>query len=288
METLTNRIDFKVIFDVEGANPNGDPLNGNIPRQDIDGYGEVSDVAIKRKIRNRLQDLGQAIFVQSSDRSDDKMTNLKARFDQFKKDNDLGSAGVDQLASKACEKWVDVRTFGQVFAFTGKDNDKGVSIPVRGPVSIQRAKSVFPIDINTEQITKSVNGQETEKANAKSPDTMGTKYFVEYGVYSFNGSISTQLSEKTGFSNKDADLIKQALETLFDNDESSARPAGSMRVRKVYWWVNESTKFSPYQVHNFVKINVSESNPVKSWEDIEITDNTPDEFKNQQYVWTLE
>lgn len=244
--SLVNKIDFTVIFTVKGANPNGDPLNGNRPRQDLEGFGEVSDVAIKRKLRNRLQDLGQAIFVQSDDRVNDGFKSLRARADgnselkAIKKDS-------EEYARIASQTWFDVRAFGQVFAF------KPLSVGVRGPVSIQMAKSLEPIVINSIQITKSVN---LENEEGKGRDTMGMKHFIDFGVYKFSGSINTQLAEKTGFTYEDAQLIKQALETLFENDASSARPEGTMEVRAVYWWEHDSQlgQFSSAQVHRALKV----------------------------------
>lgn len=207
---LSNKIDFKVYIAVHGANPNGDPLNGNRPRQTNDGFGEISDVAIKRKIRNRLQDMGHKIFVQSADRTDDGYKSLKDRADSI---NELKKAAKAKdaatYANIACENWMDVRSFGQVFAFKG---DK-LSVGVRGPVSIQIARSVSPIFINEMQITKSVNSTTGDK---KSSDTMGMKYSIDFAIYEFNGSINVQLTEKTGFSDEDAEAIHKALKTLFE------------------------------------------------------------------------
>lgn len=253
MTAITNKYDFKVIFSVKNANPNGDPLNGNRPRQDFDGFGEVSDVCLKRKTRNRLQDFGEKIFVQSNDRVDDGCKSLKDRADsnetlaailKLKK-----NARADEFAEVACQTWTDVRSFGQVFAFKGSD----ISVGVRGPVSLQLAQSIDPIDINGLQITKSVNSITTD---GKSSDTMGMKYVVGYGVYEFNGSINPQLAEKTGFSKEDAENILQALISLFENDASSARPEGSMSVEKVYWWTHQSKlgDYSSAKVHRSVKV----------------------------------
>ena len=230
MSTLANKIDFAAILSVKNANPNGDPLNGNRPRETYDGYGEISDVCIKRKIRNRLLDMGQQVFVQSDDKRVDGFKSLKERADSVEELKKAEKAKDSETYAKiACEKWIDVRSFGQVFAFKGSD----VSIGVRGPVSVHPAFSVSPIDIASIQITKSVNSVTGDK---KSSDTMGTKHTVPFGVYVFYGSINCQLAEKTGFSEEDAELIHKALITLFENDSSSARPDGSMEVCRVYWW----------------------------------------------------
>lgn len=268
MGQLANKIDFTVVFSVKNANPNGDPLNGNRPRQDFQGYGEISDVCIKRKIRNRMQDMGEKIFVQSDDRADDGQKSLKDRADavtelaKIVKDK---AKDVDKYAQVACENWLDVRSFGQVFAFKGAD----LSVGVRGPVSLQTATSIVPIDITTMQITKSVNSVTGDK---KGSDTMGTKHFVDFSVYVFNGSINTQLAEKTGFTEEDALKIKEALRTLFENDASSARPDGSMEVLKVFWWKHPSKlgKYSAAKVHKAVKVESKVEKP-KSAEDFSIT-----------------
>ena len=252
MSSLQNKIDFTVLVKVANANPNGDPLNGNRPRTTYTGQGEISDVCIKRKIRNRLQDMGESVFVQSAERSDDEYTSLSERasgnITEYKTN--------DEYAKKACEKWIDVRMFGQVFAFKkSKDKKDSVSVGVRGPVSIHQAISCSPVDINSMQITKSVN---SEPAEGKSSDTMGTKHFVEFGLYRIKGSVNVQLAEKTGFSEEDANMLKEALCTLFINDASSARPDGSMEVVSVYWWKhnNKIGQYSAAKVHDSLKITL--------------------------------
>ncbi len=218
METLSQKIDFVLLFTVENANCNGDPLNGNRPRETFDGYGEVSDVCLKRKIRNRLQDAEEPIFVQSDDRRTDEFDSLHARADgneELKKLSKGKNTDRDAYAKAACAAWIDVRSFGQVFAFKGKGDDKGVSVGVRGPVTITSAKSISPIDISSIQITKSVNNESTDKGE-KDSSTMGMKHRVEFGLYLAKGSINCQLTEKTGFTDADAEKIKQALLTLFE------------------------------------------------------------------------
>ncbi len=268
MSILNSKIDFAVIISAENANPNGDPLNGNRPRETFDGMGEISDVCIKRKIRNRLQDMGERIFVQSDDRCDDGFKNLKARAEGNAALQALGKKyDRDDYARIACEQWFDVRSFGQVFAFKGGES-KGDSVPVRGPVSIRQAISVSPVSIVDMQITKSVN---SEGENGKSSDTMGMKHFVEFGVYVVYGSINCQLAEKTGFTEEDSEKIKEALKTLFENDCSSARPDGSMQVCKVIWWKHDSKipKYSSAKVHGSLKVKPNCSRP-KSYSDYDV------------------
>ncbi len=253
MGILQNKIDFTLLVKVVNANPNGDPLNGNRPRTTYTGQGEISDVCIKRKIRNRLQDMGESVFVQSAERSEDGYSSLSERASGNIKKYESN----DDYAKQACEKWLDVRAFGQVFAFKSKDKKENVSVGVRGPVSIHQAVSCSPVDINSMQITKSVNGEPSE---GKSSDTMGTKHFVEFGLYRVKGSINVQLAEKTGFSEEDAEKIKEALRTLFVNDASAARPDGSMEAFSGYWVKHNSKsgQYSAAKVHDSLKISLKE------------------------------
>lgn len=231
MSVLANKIDFAVVLSAVNCNPNGDPLTGNQPRLTFDGHGEISDVCIKRKIRNRLQDMGMQIFVQPEENSTDGYRSLRERAESLPA---FRGAGRDKAAAQraACEAWMDVRSFGQLFAFKSPDRE-GVSIGVRGPVSIHPAISVSPVDVVCTQITKSVNG---EPGGKRASDTMGMKYRVSFGLYVFYGSINCQLAERTGFSRQDAEAVHHALDTLFENDASSSRPEGSMEVKRVYWW----------------------------------------------------
>lgn len=263
MTILDHKVDFAVVVSVRKANPNGDPLNGNRPRQNYDGHGEISDVAIKRKIRNRLQDMEESIFVQSNDRKTDEFGSLRERADantELLQTLKLKEHSSEKFAEVACKEWIDVRSFGQVFAFKG--TGKGVSVGVRGPVSIHTATSVDPIDITTMQITKSVN---SEPGKDKGSDTMGMKHRVDFGLYVFYGSINTQLAEKTGFTNEDAQKIKNALVTLFENDTSAARPDGSMEVCKVCWWEHNSKlgQYSSAKVHRLLEIKREVDEPKK-------------------------
>lgn len=252
MKTLNNKIDFVLFVTAEHCNPNGDPLNGNRPRVDASGNGEISDVCIKRKIRNRMIDLGYEVFVQSDDKNVDGIKSLSERAKAAM--GDIKDSV--EYTTKACEKWLDVRSFGQVFAF--KSDKNGVSVPVRGPVTVRTAVSVDPVDVTTMQITKSVNSEPAEK---KSSDTMGAKHYVPFGLYKICGSINVQLAEKTGFSEEDAETIKKCLATLFENDASSARPDGSMEVVAMYWWKHDSKlgKYNSAVVHRSVKASKKES-----------------------------
>ena len=227
---LENKVDFIMTIEVNNANPNGDPLAGNNPRIDSKGYGEISDVCIKRKIRNRMQDEGYEIFVKSRERQDDGFNSLEERYNEFfkgEKDNLVVEKGFN-------EKWIDVRTFGQVITYEKK------SIGIRGPVSISIGKSLSPIDITTMQIVRSTNGMEAKSQSGRSSDTMGTKHYVEYGVYAIYGSVNCFFAEKTGFDKDDLEVLKESLRTFFINDSSSARPEGSMEVKEIFWFEHSS------------------------------------------------
>lgn len=274
MSALKGKIDFTLFVSVKNANPNGDPLNGNRPRVTLDGLGEISDVCIKRKIRNRLQDMGQKIFVQSDDRADDSYTSLKDRADgcaelKAQMDNKKG-ANREKCAAIACKEWFDVRAFGQVFAFKGVP----VSFGVRGPVSIHQAQSLSPVDVISMQITKSVNSEAGKESKAS--DTMGTKHRIDFAVYRIMGSVNVQLAEKTGFSQEDAEALKEALKTLFENDASSARPEGSIEVRKLYWWQHNE------------KTPQASSGKIQRAFDIKPLKDRPEKFEDYDIDWQLE
>lgn len=231
---LEKKIDFVMTIVVNGANPNGDPLAGNMPRTDSQGFGEISDVCIKRKIRNRMQDMGHEIFVKSNERIDDGFKSLESRYNSI-----LKSEKDDQIiADTMCKKWIDVRTFGQVVTYNKK------SVAIRGPVSISIAKSLEPITISSMQIVKSTNGMEKdnkkEDESSKSSDTMGSKHYVEFGTYLVYGAVNSFFSEKVGYTEEDLKVLKDALITLFVNDSSSARPEGSMEVKELHWFEHSS------------------------------------------------
>ena len=276
MTTLQHKHDFALIFSVTKANPNGDPLNGNRPRIDFAGLGEVTDVCLKRKARERLLDryvlldhvarAGQAIFVQSDDRREDEFKNLRTRAEAV-----LTSEIMKNRVSAvklACATWFDVRAFGQVFPFKAKKGKKGkvddgggaseedsdgVSIPVRGPVTIQSAFSLERIDVESNQITKSTSLE--GDGEHRSGDQMGMKHRVGKAVYVAYGGMNTQLAERTGFSDEDAAIVKSILPKLFENDASSARPDGSMRVLNVVWWEhnNKPGQYSSARVHDSLR-----------------------------------
>ena len=202
------------------------------------------------------------IFVQSDDRNEDGAKSLRARAEAV-----LGSKlGSDETVKLSCAKWVDVRTFGQLFALkstkktskkadeAGTEGDNGISIGIRGPVTLQSAFSIEPVDITSIQITKSVSSE--GDGTKRGSDTMGMKHRIDKGVYVFYGSMNPQLAERTGFSDNDAEVIKEILPRLFENDESSARPAGSMEVLRVIWWKHncKAGQYSSAKVHRSLEV----------------------------------
>ncbi|MDU5230507.1 MAG: type I-C CRISPR-associated protein Cas7/Csd2 [Anaerococcus sp.] len=263
---INNKVDFLMTIEVKNANPNGDPLTSNMPRIDSLGYGIISDVCIKRKIRNRMQDqfkendLGEGydIFVKANDRIDDDFKSLEKRYKAYfdkEKDNEI-------IEKSMNEKWIDVRSFGQVVTFNKK------SIGIRGPVSISISKSLDPVITETIQIVRSTNGQDA--GEKRSSDTMGSKNFIDYGVYLVQGSVNSFYSERTGFDEKDLEVLKEALRTLFINDVSSARPDGSMEVKEIYWFThsNKLGNVSSAKIKQLVKydeLDINNTNP--SYED---------------------
>ena len=282
MSALKNKIDYALVFTVRNANPNGDPLDGNRPRTTFSGHGEMSDVSLKRKVRNRWIDDGYSVFVQSDDRRapGDSYRSLKDRADGCpalkeclaainaqKKAKGKNSADAplvtrEDYACIACEQWLDVRAFGQVFAFKSGKKDEtaegsdAISIGIRGPVSIQPAFSLDSVNITSTQITKSVNLETEADPDKKASDTMGMKHRVDFGVYVTYGSINVQPAEKTGFSAEDAEALKGALRTLFRNDATSARPDGSMEVVKLVWWEHNCPvgQYSAAKVHRSLRV----------------------------------
>lgn len=259
MPALDRKIDFAVVFLANGANPNGDPLNGNRPRTTLDGLGELSDVCLKRKIRDRLMENGHPIFVQSDDNNIDGYGSLRERAEAILKD---AMTDKQELRNKACKTWIDVRAFGQLFAYkgVGKKRD-GVSEGIKGPVTVQSAFSVTPVSVSSIQITKSVSGE--GDGTKRASDTMGMKHRVDHGLYVTYGSMNPSLAERTGFSRDDADAIKAVLPRLFENDASSARPEGTMEVVAVYWWEHSSKagQYSSAKVHRSLRIEPISDQP---------------------------
>ena len=241
---------------VDGANPNGNPINANMPRQDYSGYGEITDVCLKRKIRNYLMLTGHDIFVQTWDLSTDGCNGLQERQKKF-----LGKIKEkDETALKNiyCNKWLDVRAFGQDFAFKKSGQE---AMGIRGPVTITFATSIDPVEPEIYHISNAENRSETEEKRGS--DTMGMKYAVRKAAYVFHGSIHPQLADLTGFSEEDAETIKTAILHMFEFDGTASRPAGTMDLHRLYWWTHSGGRgsCSPTKLFRSIKIESSKEWP---------------------------
>ena len=246
MEKLKNRIDFVYIFDVQNGNPNGDPDAANAPRVDAeDMHGIVTDVCLKRKVRN---------YVQTIVAEDDK-NEYQEGYDIFVKDKAVLDALVEKIydyesvkkikdkdkkkeeAKKLlCTNYFDIRTFGQVIATSGKQDQ------VKGPIQLTFARSVDeitprPLSITRCAVTKEEKNTETDDVRQKER-TMGRKNIVPYGLYVCYGFISANLAKQTGFSEEDLALFWDALKNMFDVDRSAAR--GLMSAQKLIVFKHDS------------------------------------------------
>ena len=245
MEAIKNRYDFVILFDVENGNPNGDPDAGNMPRIDPEtGYGLVTDVCLKRKIRSYVETVkedapGYRIYVKAGvplNRSDKeacdyvgaKPEDLKAA---KKKDDKLD----EKIRDFMCSNFYDIRTFGAVMTtFTKGALNCG---QVRGPVQLGFSRSVDPILPQEITITRVAI---TTEADAERKDTeMGRKYIVPYGLYRCEGYVSANLARKTtGFSEEDLNLLWESILNMFEEDHSAAR--GKMAVRELIIFKHDS------------------------------------------------
>jgi len=228
MSTITKRYDFVLFFDVQDGNPNGDPDAGNLPRVDAEtGMGLVTDVCLKRKVRNYVQispeanEKGHAIFGKEK-------AVLKTLIDEAHEQDDVKKKEKGDKTEAArqwmCGKYYDVRTFGAVMS-TGKNAGQ-----VRGPVQLTFARSVEPVIALEHSITRMAVATEAE-AEKQSGDnrTMGRKYTVPYGLYRTHGFVSAHLAAQTGFSQEDLELFWEALQNMFEHDRSAARGLMSTR-----------------------------------------------------------
>lgn len=229
-ELVKNRYDFILFFDVQDGNPNGDPDAGNLPRIDAEtGKGLVTDVCLKRKIRNYVQLTqtdkdGYDIFIKEKAILNNSIA--VAREDERVAAKEKPADKTAQARAIMCEKYYDVRTFGAVMS-TGKNAGQ-----VRGPVQFTFSRSVDPIVTLEHSITRMAVATEAEAEKQGGDNrTMGRKYTVPYGLYRAHGFISANLAADTKFSDDDLKIFWKSLEGMFDHDHSAAR--GLMAVRKV-------------------------------------------------------
>ena len=232
MSELKNRIDFVYIFDVQDGNPNGDPDAGNLPRVDAEtGMGLVTDVCLKRKVRNYVQvakncATGYDIFIKEKAVLD----NLVEKAYDISEVTSAAKEDKKNVAKKVmCGYYYDIRTFGAVIATSGKQDQ------VRGPIQMTFARSVDPIAAMEHSITRMAVTKETDIEKER---TMGRKATVPYGLYICHGFISANLAQQTGFSEEDLVLFWNALKNMFDVDRSAAR--GMMSAQKLIVFKHES------------------------------------------------
>ena len=234
---INTNINFGVSFAVDGANPNGDPLNENFPRITYeDGKGEVTAECMKRKIRDRLLEMGENVLI----RKEDSMKSIKNRlikdFEPITSEKGVKFDKLDKsfIIEESSKKYIDVRLFGEVIPLKIEGSKRGLSIGVKGPISFMPIKSIKPINVTTLQITKSVNMD--GDSDTKASDTFGRRYYVNDNIYVVYAEINRQASIKSGLIYDDVDKLKYVLTRLFENDASSARPAGTMEVMNVAWY----------------------------------------------------
>lgn len=227
MSEIKNKIDFLYIFDVQDGNPNGDPDAGNLPRVDAEtGMGLVTDVCLKRKVRNYVQvakelTSGYDIFIKEK-------AILNNSIDAAHEEECVVTAADRTMAARdvMCKKFYDVRTFGAVMS-TGKNAGQ-----VRGPIQLTFARSVDPIMTSEHSITRMAVATEKEAEKQGGDNrTMGRKATIPYGLYVCHGFISANLAKQTGFSKDDLQLFWEALKNMFDVDRSAAR--GLMSAQKL-------------------------------------------------------
>ena len=284
-EAIKNRYDFVILFDVENGNPNGDPDAGNMPRVDPEtGYGLVTDVCLKRKIRNYVETLkededGYRIYIKdgvplnSSDKAAITALGISEDLKAAKKDDKY----IDRkLRDYMCANYYDIRTFGAVMTtFVKGALNCG---QVRGPVQIGFARSIDPIVPQEVTITRVAI---TTEADAEKKGTeMGRKHIVPYALYRAEGFVSANLARKTtGFSEDDLALLWQAILNMFENDHSAAR--GKMAVRELIVFKHESELGNAPSYKLFDAVTVSRNDDVdvpRSYRDYTVTvaENIPD------------
>ena len=236
---IKNRYEFVMLFDVENGNPNGDPDAGNMPRTDPEtSFGIVTDVCLKRKIRNFVElykegEGGYNILVKADRSLNSKFTEAYDALGLEKKQKGKKTDDVKKAQEYICANYYDVRTFGAVMS-TG-DDPCGI---VRGPVQINFAKSIDPVYV--QDITVTRQAVTTDKDfNEKKQSEMGKKSFISYGLYRAEGYVSAMLAQKvTGFSEDDLELLWTSIINMFENDRSAAR--GKMCLRKLYVFKHDS------------------------------------------------
>ncbi|MGB9751229.1 type I-C CRISPR-associated protein Cas7/Csd2 [Roseiflexus castenholzii] len=272
MTTLSNRYEFVLLYDVENGNPNGDPDAGNMPRIDPEtGYGIVTDVSLKRKIRNYVEMVkgdaaGYRIYVKEGIplNANHKEAYLAVGLEPGKK---ADVASVNKARAWMCQNFYDIRTFGAVLSVGDNCGQ------VRGPVQLNFSRSIDPIVQQEVTITRLTVTREEE---ADKERTMGRKHIVPYGLYRAEGYVSAKLANDptkgTGFSEEDLNLFWEALINMFEHDRSAAR--GKMATRKLFVFKHESDlgNAPAHKLFELIKVQRKpEANPPRSFSDYEVT-----------------
>lgn len=270
MNELKNRIDFVYIFDVQDGNPNGDPDAGNLPRVDAEtGMGIVTDVCIKRKVRNYVQVAkglanGYDIFVKEK-------AVLNNEIDKAHDDAKVKAAQNKIAAARQymCEHYYDIRTFGAVMS-TGKNAGQ-----VRGPIQLTFARSVNPVATSEHSITRIAvaTPKEAESQNGEN-HTMGRKATIPYGLYVCHGFISANLAQQTGFTEDDLALFFDALKNMFDLDRSAARGLMSAQKLIVFRHASELGNAPANKLFDLVKVEKTTNDVPRSFKDYAVSINT--------------
>ena len=270
MTSIANRYEFFLLFDVENGNPNGDPDAGNMPRIDPEtGHGLVSDVCLKRKIRNyvELQAEGKPtfnIYVQ------EKAVLSAQRKPAYEAASSNAAANTVEYARDwMCKNFFDIRTFGAVMST--KENNCG---QVRGPVQIAFAKSVEPILSQEVSITRMAVETEAEAKKQEGDNrTMGRKHIVPYGLYVAHGFVSAALAEKTGFGDEDLELLWNALINMFEHDRSAARGMMSSQKLFVFKHRDKLGNAPAHKLFDLIDIKRKEGSdgPARSFKDYTVT-----------------
>ena len=268
---LTNRYDFVILFDVENGNPNGDPDAGNAPRVDAEsGYGYITDVCLKRKIRNYVELAkegvpGYNILIKPDRWLNAKFTEAYEAEGLKTKNKGKNPDDVKKARDYMCRTYFDVRAFGAVMS-TG-DDPCGI---VRGPVQINFARSISPVNIQDVTITRQARTTDDRKETGDTE--MGRKSVIPYALYRAEGYISAALANKsTGLSEEDIELLWTAIVNMFENDHSAAR--GKMCMRKLYVFKHDNVLGNCPSHILFDKISVQEkeNKPPRAFRDYEIT-----------------
>ena len=268
-EAIKNRYDFVYLFDVQDGNPNGDPDGDNAPRTDYEtGQGLVTDVCLKRKVRNYVQikmgeDQLNQIFVKEGAVLNNEIKKAYKALDLKPKEKGKESDNKDKARQYMCEHYYDIRTFGAVMS-TGDNAGQ-----VRGAVQLTFARSIDPVMTSEHTVTRMAVTDEKDKDKER---TMGRKATVPYGLYRAHGFISAALARETSFSEDDLDLLWEALKNMFDLDRSAARGLMAARRLIVFKHDDDLGNAPAHKLFELVKVEAKDPNrPARSFSDYEIT-----------------